>query len=285
MRRRTRHSITFAAALALALAGVAGPARASEVAAVPPGATQLDLTYEIYAGGINGATFDIQVVLPPPGQDGAYATRVRAATQGIVALFAPWRLDTVSEGRRDDGALRSRHFRNADTWRDRTKTVEIDFAGAGRPVVTMDPPNTETDRPPISDAQLAGALDPISALSRLVLDTARGCPGRTAIYDGRRRYDMLVAPLGERDYKASSQNPFAGTATGCRLTFERVAGFKAGEGRRGLQGTAAEVWLGRALDGQAPLPIRLELDTGWGTMLGHLVQVRAADGAILYDRK
>ncbi|MBM3558656.1 MAG: DUF3108 domain-containing protein [Alphaproteobacteria bacterium] len=285
MHDRTGHRAAYACVFALACLGLAGAALADDVAAVPPGGAQYDLTYKIYAGGINGVTFDIQVVLPAPGKDGVYATRVRAATQGVVALFAPWRLDTVSEGQREDGTLRARRFRNADTWRDRTRTVEIDFPGAGRPVVTMEPPNTETDRPPISDAQLDGALDPISALSRLMLDAGHGCPDRTAVYDGRRRYDMLVEPLGRRDYKASAQNSFTGSAIGCRLTFERVAGFKSGEGRRGLQGTAAEVWLGQALDGEVPLPVRLELDTGWGTMLGHLVQVRAADGTILYTLK
>lgn len=284
MGSKTGRRAVWASALALASALV-GPVAAGDLAAVPPAGAKLDLTYEIYAGGINGATFDIEVTLPAPGRDGVYATRVRATTQGVVALFAPWRLDTLSEGRRDDGTLLAGRFRNADTWRDRTKIVEIDFAGEGRPVVTMDPPNTETERPPISDAELDGALDPISALSRLILDSTQGCPGRTAIYDGRRRYDMVAAPLGERDYRASAQNPFEGTATGCRITFERVAGFKPGEGRRGLQGAAAEVWLGKALDGQAPMPVRLELDTGWGTMLGHLVRVRGSDGTVLYSRR
>lgn len=283
MGSRMGRRAVWTGALALAV-GLSGPPASADLAAVSPAGAKLDLTYEIYAGGVNGATFDIEVTLPAPGRDGAYATRVRAATQGVVALFAPWRLDTLSEGRRDDGALLAGRFRNADTWRDRTKTVEIDFSGAGRPVVTMDPPNTETDRPPIGDDQLDGALDPISALSRLILDSAQGCPDRTAIYDGRRRYDMVATPLGERDYRASAQNPFEGTATGCRITFERVAGFKPGEGRRGLQGAAAEVWLGRPLDGHLPMPIRLELDTGWGTMLAHLVRIRAGDG-VVYDRK
>ena len=129
---------------------------------------------------------------------------------------------------------------------------------------------------------LPGTMDPMSAVTAMVLSNAAGevCRSRTRIYDGRRRYDALLSPLGERAFEGSAFADFAGEAEGCRLTFERIAGFKEGSDR--LQGMHADIWLADLGIATGKVPVRLRLETPWGTGFAHLVRARAGDGRVVF---
>ena len=78
---------------------------------------------------------------------------------------------------------------------------------------------------------------------------------------------MMAAPLPASEFRASRYNPFAGTATGCHVTFAKVAGFRKDPDRKTIQDYTLSMWLGEALAGEPALPVRLEADTPWAVCL------------------
>ena len=236
------------------------------------------LTYDVYTGGLRAIRFDFEVDLADPG----YATRIRLQTSGIVGALFNWHLEASSRGDWENGEIAPQTYRSANVWRSRERSVAIDYAEDGQRTVTADPPYGEDDIKRVDPALIPGAVDPTTAVTALVLTSAieGHCRPRTAVYDGRRRYDANMAALPPRDLKPSSAAPFAGRVEGCRLTFERIAGFK--PDRKRLQDLEVEIWLADVGVEPGRVPVRLELRTPWGDGFAHLVRARTVGGALVF---
>jgi len=236
------------------------------------------LTYDVYTGGLRAIRFDFEVDLADPG----YATRIRLQTAGIVGALFNWSLEASSRGDWDDGEIAPEKYRSANIWRSRQRRVAIDYAGDGQRTVTAEPPYGEEDIKRVDPALIPGAVDPTTAVTALVLTSAidGDCRPRTAVYDGRRRYDANMEVLPPRDLKSSAAAPFAGRVEGCRLTFERIAGFK--PDRKRLQDLEVAIWLADIGVEPGRVPVRLELSTPWGDGFAHLVRARTVGGALVF---
>jgi hypothetical protein len=248
------------------------PERAALAVAPQQEARGFALSYDLYRGGLRLLRFDLDVDLDAAG----YRTSAELRTSGVVGLLFDWRLTARSEGVLGEAAPLPARNRMASHWRGSGRVVDIVWRD-GRPAeVTADPPYGD-DAVDVADAGLVGGtVDPVSAIAGAILSASAGAPCRpaTAIYDGRRRYDVLLAPIGTRRFAASAYAAFDGAAAGCRLTFRRVAGF-ADDSR--LAEIGAEIWLADVGTGN-PVPVRLRIETPWGWGLAHLSQARAADG-------
>jgi hypothetical protein len=273
----------------------AGPARADgEQAMTPPdktgdarapsrpGPPGFALTYDVYTGGLHAIRFDVTVETEADD----YRTSVRLETAGIVGAVFDWRLRASSEGAWRDGKIVPQAYRTANVWKGRARTVGIDYAGGFAQRVFAEPPYSREDYDKVAPEMILGAMDPTSAVTALVLAAARGegCRPTTAVYDGRRRYDANMTPLPAQELKPSRYAPFSGHAEGCRLTFERIAGFR--PDRKRLQDLEVAIWLADVgvdfgVEG-SKVPVRLELTTPWGNGFAHLVTARGAGGALVF---
>jgi len=106
------------------------------------------------------------------------------------------------------------------------------------------------------------------------------CRPQTAIYDGRRRYDAKLESLSARTLDRSSSAPFEGRAEGCRLTFQRIAGFR--PDRKRMQDLEVDIWLAEIGVAAGRVPVRLEMQTPWGAGFAHLVAARDASGVLVF---
>ena len=236
------------------------------------------LTYDVYTGGLRAIRFDFEVRLADPG----YETRIRLQTSGIVGVLFNWSLEASSTGDWRDGEIAPEKYRTANVWRSRQRTVAIDYADDGTRTVIGDPPYGEDDIKLVDPALIPGAVDPTTAVTALVLTSAinGACRPSTAVYDGRRRYDANMEVLPSRDLKRSNAAPFEGRVEGCRLTFERIAGFK--PDRKRLQDLEVAIWLADIGVKPGQVPVRLELSTPWGDGFAHLVRARTVDGTLVF---
>lgn len=243
----------------------------------PPG---FALSYDVFTGGLRAIRFDFAVETDAASSD--YRTRVQLETAGIVGMLFGWSLEATSEGSWRDGEVVPERYRTANVWRTRKRTVSIDYAGGFAQRVAAEPPYSREDIAKVAPEMILGAVDPTTAVTALVLEAALGggCRPRTAVYDGRRRYDANMVAVPARQLEASGYSPFSGRAEGCRLTFERIAGFR--PDRKRLQDLAVVVWLADVGVEGAKVPVRLELSTPWGDGFAHLVAARGGDGALVF---
>ncbi|MDA0787118.1 MAG: DUF3108 domain-containing protein [Proteobacteria bacterium] len=285
IRQIPAHTIVAAFAVLALAAGTVSDMASAEEQAMAPGDAGADLraegfalTYDVYTGGLRAIRFDFEVDLSDPG----YETRIRLQTSGIIGALFNWSLEASSTGDWQDGEIAPETYRTANVWRSRQRKVAIDYAADGARTVTAEPPYGEEDIKRVDPALIPGSVDPTTAVTALVLTSAMNgsCRPTTAVYDGRRRYDANLEMLPPRDLKPSAAAPFAGRVEGCRLTFERIAGFK--PDRKRLQDLEVAIWLADIGVEPGQVPVRLELTTPWGDGFAHLVRARTVDGALVF---
>ena len=124
-----------------------------------------------------------------------YHAEMHFRTGGLAAVFWKSRIDAAAEGSATSEALVPDFYTSRSLSRNATQqTVRVEYGGKGAPVMTASPPY-DLSRYPVTDAQKRGAIDPVTAISSIIagLSASEREPcGRTlAIFDGRRRYDVV----------------------------------------------------------------------------------------------
>jgi len=248
---------------------VAGLGHPGGSVAAPP---DLALGFEAWKGGLYVMRIDADLRRRPA----AYRIAMSAETDGLIGWLFPYRLETRTRGQAGAKGLVPQRFEIAARERGETSERTIVYRGDGSLAVTRRPPDPPgSDAPPAS--ALRGSVDPASALLALAERFAQGgrCTGRIAVYDGRRRYDLALADLGAETLRKSRYNLYAGPARRCRVTVLRLAGFRSDGSRLGRMPDRIDVWLAPPLPGVPPLPVRLEGESSFGSLVVHLVAAEA----------
>src|SRR5687767_14080344 len=177
-----------ASCVAFALVGAAGlsspPAHAAEV----PSARIVDLTYDVYLGGLHIFTMDVDMTLQPD----RYRVTAEGGTQGMVGWLYGWQTRLAAEGLDRDGRIAPQRYDVASNWQGSQRTVQLSFDAGGRYDLRQTPP-PEPD--PDIEGELPetlpeGTIDPLSfavAASRALEENGR-CDQTMPVFDGRRRY-------------------------------------------------------------------------------------------------
>lgn len=254
---------TLALLLALALLG---PARTA--AAAP----DLALAYEAWQGGL----YVMRIETDLRRGSAAYRIATTAETDGLIGWLFPYRLETRTRGRAGADGLAPRRFDVATREHGETKRRSILYRDDGALEVIRRPAEPpKADAPPAS--LLRGSVDPASALMTLAERFAADgrCTGRVAVFDGRRRYDLALADLGPARLGKSRYSLYAGPARRCRATVIRLAGFRRHGSSLGRVPDSIDVWLAPPLPGAPPLPVRLQGESSFGSLVIHLVAAQA----------
>lgn len=278
--RPTMMAATLAAAIVL-------PLRAADPAAIAPD-LRVDLTYEVYFGGAHVAGLAVDIGLQPD----TYVMKMRAKTVGFVGRLFPWSMKAYSRGRVAAYDVTPKEAGHHNQWRGKDRWIELQYTGADVVVSSAQPKPAQDGRHAVPDGMRRDTIDLASAILRVALSMEQGakCSGSLPIFDGRRRYDMIISHKETARLKASRYSAFAGRADSCSVKMRRIGGFKRQEeeyiddrgedseyednlakARRWRNSDrSASVWMGRLFTDTPPVPVRLELDTPFGALKAHL---------------
>ena len=250
-------------------------AAAFSVALAAPAARAEPMTasYQIYFGGLNVLKAE---ALWEQGATG-YRLAAAAETQGFVGWLNPWKGSTESRGQIAGGKVIPAHHRNwgtsDDSESDGERLVALSYDADGRLTDTLVVPEQEWEgRHPLPADAGKGTLDPLSVIAGLaeLLQAGDRCEGRFAVFDGRKRYNLIVSDAGEKELRPTSYSIYAGPARGCRLDYEMLGGHKIERSKYVETARERIVWVARLSDGAPLIPVRLEIETAYGTVMGHL---------------
>jgi hypothetical protein len=252
-----------AALFATAFIAVAGPVQAEPVS----------VKYEVFFGGLH--VLNAEANWEQGG--GSYSIAAAAETQGFVGWLHPWQGNTSSQGRIDDGkVVPARHENRGsadDDEADGARLVHLTYDAAGNLADSLVQPEQDwEERHPLPANAGAGTLDPLSViagLSQLLQKTGR-CEGSFAVFDGRKRYNLMVSDAGETQLDASNYSIYAGPARGCRLDYEMLGGHRIERSKYAETARERIVWVARPKEDAPLVPVRLEIETAYGTLMGHL---------------
>ncbi|NNG04392.1 MAG: DUF3108 domain-containing protein [Inquilinus sp.] len=208
----TRRPRLAAIAMSVAFA-VSGPAAADTPAVA--------VHYEVFAGGLHVLSSGMELSL----DSRRYDVRVNAQLVGMPGWFADWFAVVQSDGGIDTNGLSPDRNRFERIRHGETRITELDFAEDGGVAVTFSPERNDIGEPLPTDL-LAGVLDPLSGVAQLMWAVTGGadCDTTVAVFDGRRRYDLIVTDLGTEELESSRRSAFVGQARRCRMQLEPVAG-------------------------------------------------------------
>ncbi len=268
------------------LLGASGALAASQrPEGTPP--SPLQVHYTLYAGGLGVVAVDVTYLLTPDH----YEVHAAAETRGLWKSLVPWRNLITARGTVDDRGIHARTARYDDVWRDKPKTVEMDFQPDGSVASRAIPPQKQDGRTEATAAQKRGTMDPLSAviavLERVGARGSAGCQGKIPAFDGRRVYNLVLDDKGEEVLVANRYSLFAGPARRCEVTFEPVAGFPLKEQRAGFWNARDNadkrnplvIWMARLQPGQPLLPVRVQSTVQLGTLIAHIRRVDSPEAS------
>jgi hypothetical protein len=210
---------------------------------------------EVYRASANGkASGALSILLNGEG---------RVAVQGTIARAVP----------EDGGAwqVTPRFFSSNLTDDGITAGLQMTFEDGAVKTLRRDEPLPKDGRIPVSEADLRGVTDPLSAM--LIAPraddgalTPENCNRLLTIFDGLRRYDLALS--FKRIDKMKIERGYAGAVLVCAVVLHPIAGYRADSllvkyvsGRQGM-----EIWFAPLAGTVLAAPARLIMPTTVGTL-------------------
>jgi len=240
----------------------------------------LMLHYALYAGGLDVVKVDMRYTLNATN----YEINAEGRTRGLWRTLVPWSTHVQAKGQVNNGAELSPLVAIYDTiWKEKLKSVRMDFDGAGNITTHNTPPRAPGGRDEATPEQIRGSVDPVSAVALVLARATAGeaaCTGTIPAFDGRRRYDLVLQSTGIDNMEDTGYNVHVGPAERCEITFTPVAGFPKKDEKSGFWSVKENdkksplvIWLAR-VDANGPvLPVRIQTTGGYGTLVAHLASL------------
>jgi hypothetical protein len=274
--RRARSALSLAAVWLALASPMAEAAPEPEQGAPALPVHSATLTYQLYTVGLHPLDFAVELALDA----GRYDIAVRGETKGLIDFFVRWVSHSVTQGQIVGHRPVPQLVRSLNRFHGTPRRVSIDYA-SGMPVANVDPPPTRDDRDPVTPEQQQNTIDPVSAVLDLAerLAHGEGCHAQERVFDGRRRFDLLVSDGGMQPLERNSRSPFAGMAQVCDFTIDKIAGFnrRPSSGSDYDQSQPEKVvyrsWSMPVLAGLPAMPVRIRGEGSLGTFTLYLTAV------------
>ena len=229
----------------------------------------VDLSYKIYVGGFNVADLKIDMDLAT----GKYDIAARVQTTGMVGRLFPWWMKAYSRGAIAGQGVMPVTAGQRNNWKGKERYIDLTFKDGVAEIDRIVPKPETDDRDRVPEAMRTGVVDLASAIVAIIrkMDSSQPCEAEVSVFDGRRRYDLVVKPDGAEKLRASGYTPFVGETVNCLLSIRKKAGFKKNDDSGwNDRDRSARVWMGKAFGNVPPVPVRLTLNTPLGSLIAHL---------------
>jgi Protein of unknown function (DUF3108) len=264
--------------LAIVVSLSPAPARAAESAA----ARLVDLTYDVYLGGLHIFTFDVNLTL----QADRYRVSAEGGTQGVVEWLYEWQTKLAAEGLDRNGRIEPQRYDVESNWQGTARTVQLGFAEAGRyDLQQIPPPEPDPDiEGELPELLPDGTVDPLSlavAAARALERNGR-CDQTVPVFDGRRRYDLTLTHVDEATLPPNEYSIYHGPAVRCSFSMKRIAGFrKSWQSKRQPDDRSSPptIWVAAIREDLPPVPVRYDGAIALGNIVIHLTRADVRTGS------
>jgi hypothetical protein len=238
-------------------------AQNAEAASVRP--SRVHASYRIDWLGAEIGDFDFHSTVAK-GQYDLHATASVSVFLGAVS----WKGSTMSHGVMTAEGPMPENYNFHWAAGEKHETVELRFTNRTVQDIVINPPQHPGGRRvPIMAAHLENVVDPLSAvilISQAHLDHHDGnaCNRRLPIFDGKLRYDIVLAPKGTRSIGNAGR--LRGTAYVCSVHYVPIAGHKPGKQDDYVSSNGGiEVWLVPLPEAELLVPYYIVVPTPVGT--------------------
>lgn len=237
---------------------------------------RLELDYEVYFGGMH--ILSAQAKLETNGTD-RYSVASTARTRGWVDWLFGFKGESTTVGSVNGTAARPSRHERVSTWDKGERTVTLTYLDDGK--VKFDIAETrksdeEHEYSPLEPATLDNTINPITAFVAMSrrLEEGEACDATFEVFDGKRRYNVMLSDQAPKVIEPSKFSVFTGEAIGCHLEYEKIGGFWIGENKYAETARNRVIWVARPIENGPPVPVQMTIETGFGSLVTHLTRVR-----------
>ncbi len=249
------------------------------LAAIPVvSAGTLKLEHSVYLGGLYMG--GVRTAIEEKGS--SYEMFSKATTNKSLDWMFKWVAEGQSTGKFNGISITPSSHYHQSAWNKKKRGATLSYKADG--TVEADLVGKKyTDLKkytPVEPEMTKNSMDPMSMILAAFkkVQSGQGCTGTYPVYDGRRRYDVLLQDAGRKTFKKSRYSVFSGEASGCRIEMKQIGGFKRKPDYQLPEGSELVIWSASPVeDGQA-VPVRMQVLTDLGTMELHLE--RYSDGTV-----
>ncbi len=243
-------------------------------------AEKLLLDYNIYASGFKALKASLEINLG----DNDYEMELNAATQGFIGALFPWKASYKAEGKNKDGKLIPSSYKKTGTWRKGTKITEMKYGNKGEVLDKIVKEHNKTKKQKNIDKILSGNAADVLTGTLTMLQSVKNsekCKGTFPVFDGKRRFNLMLKDEGVETLKKSKYSIFSGEAIKCTLIVEPVAGFKKKDKKRGWLAIQEHtkkrkklptLWLAKTKTSKQVIPVRMQIASSFGSVIAHLAK-------------
>jgi hypothetical protein len=250
--------------LAFAPALAAGGAASSE----PAGGASLTLAMTLYAGGLSLGKVDMDASFTGD----KYHVTSNLETSGVVNVFWQSQIQATSAGKLTKTTMQPVSYDSFYTGHKANhQEVALTFEN-GEPVRLYANPTYPTTGYEVKPEEKKGTFDPLSAVIHIAsgvgAEPGNPCSVKTAVFDGRRRYNVNLTKVKPVDIKMDN-GLYKGPALLCTIEYKQISGYKP----RVLHDTnfpSINAWIGMFPSKEAgrsfAVPLRVWANTQYGVV-------------------
>lgn len=252
------------------------PVSAQERLAWAP-ADRVELVYDVFAGG---RVAELALEFGLSGSH--YSIAARQSSAGVLRWIWSWESVAHVRGRFSTDGVQPDAYRVLGQSRGKSRKVAIDYRDGDPTLVTVEPTNRSDGREDVPVSLRRNTVDPVSAIMSVLrrINDGAACDARVPVFDGRQRYDIVFRDSGVQSVEANSISIFSGSARLCEFHWVPIAGRTKREGapqRPEDDRRVGRAYVARFGDGPAMAPVRVEFEAWFGTVVGHLREVRRVE--------
>jgi len=248
------------------------------------------MTYEVYAGGINAVSAKLKVDYADKKDN--YSLEVSAQTKGLLGKLAPWEGTFETKGwHLKDGKEVPELHRSTATWRDEKeiKTYEYGKDGSFKDYTVVEEGRDKTPQK-LDEGLYKDTTDALTATLEVMKSVAdKGeCEGAEEVFDGNRRYKLVFSHGEQERLESSRYNIYDGESVRCEVEVQPISGawHKKPRGWMSIQeqgrdkGSLPTVWFAKIDEDGPAVPVKIRVKTDYGTLFMHLVDYKNGGQAI-----
>ena len=242
-------------------------------------AASIKLSYDAYAGPLY--VMSARVALHLEGD--RYRIETQSKTEGFAAWFSSWNSKGVTEGNiRNNRSIPLYHSVNSEV-DEQPYRVKLRYINGQPALEELFPTPDGIRRLSVPPDMWAHTIDPLTMMLRILtrVSNEKACAGVYQVFDGRRRYNMVLTPGITSELQATASSVFTGDAQSCALTIERLGGFYRKKSEIGRPLLSPILWLASPFENGLPVPVKFEAKSSFGVFRIYLT--RAEKGSELIE--
>lgn len=173
-------------------------------------------------GPFNASTAEFEYRLLP--QEYAVASIVR--TNGVFDSLYPFEAKYATSGKINQDNLETTSYKYNSKSRFTKRSKETIYNKNGEPIYTISTKNGKSKTKEIlPDINNKNTTDLQTVLAEVAkqYNEVKFCANRMQIFDGKRRFDVILQDEGKEDIIANKQSPFSGKAVKCSMYIDKLS--------------------------------------------------------------